>query len=124
MCVGGGLCCPSYVLLVRHQVADFGFAKHFGTDTMASLAGTWHYVAPEVFNADVELGGYGPAADLWSVGVITYQLLSGALPFDGTVSQLVQLITRARIEFPAELFEFVSDEAKDFVRCLLVRSSA
>ena len=108
-------------VLTAPQVADFGFAKHFATDTMATLAGTWHYVAPEVIDAEVDLGGYGPAADLWSVGVLTYQLLSGSLPFDGSVAQLVEQISRARFSFPPELFDNVSDEAKDFVRCLLVR---
>ena len=46
--------------------------------------GTPYYMAPEVIRSekDPEVG-YNEKADIWSIGVLTYLLLSGTVPFDG-----------------------------------------
>ncbi|CAN6303976.1 unnamed protein product [Urochloa humidicola] len=65
------------------KVIDFGFATSFGPgEIFRDEVGSLPYMAPEVF-----LRSYGPAADIWSAGVIVYQLLCGRHPFpapDGT----------------------------------------
>ena len=55
-----------------------------------------------------------------SVGVLAYVLLTGFTPFGGdTDAETFRNIARAELEFPNELFEDVSDSAKDFIRnCL------
>uniref|UniRef100_A0A3B1JJL5 Myosin light chain kinase 3 n=1 Tax=Astyanax mexicanus TaxID=7994 RepID=A0A3B1JJL5_ASTMX len=59
--------------------------------------------------------------DMWSVGVITYMLLSGLSPFLGeSDTETMNNILHANWDFDADAFENVSDEAKDFISRLLL----
>jgi tetratricopeptide (TPR) repeat protein len=66
------------------KVTDFGLAKRAGgpsvTQTQAAI-GTPAYMAPEQARGQREL--IGPATDVWALGVILYELLTGRRPFDG-----------------------------------------
>jgi len=60
------------------KLADFGLARVLDENTMASTAcGTPGYVAPEV----LQQKPYNQACDCWSIGVVTFILLSGTPPF-------------------------------------------
>ena len=61
------------------KIVDFGLSKIIGpNETSSESFGTISYVAPEVLKNQP----YGKDVDCWSLGVITYLLLCGALPFD------------------------------------------
>jgi len=77
----------------RVKILDFGIAKAV-TDTAAgtpvsSMMGTPHYASPEQF----EVGGkIDSRADIYSLGVMLYQMLTGALPFEAvSIRELIQL---------------------------------
>lgn len=98
------------------KITDFGLAKKMNDGKLATQCGTPNYVAPEI------LGGneYGAPVDMWSCGVILYILLCGVPPFYAEVTkELYEQIQNADYEFPDDLFESVSEDAKEVIRQLL-----
>jgi calcium-dependent protein kinase len=98
------------------KLIDFGLARHFlGHERMHGAVGSMYYVAPEVLR-----GSYDARCDLWSLGVISYMIVSGAPPFWGTDDRDIrQSILAGRWEFPLRFFADVSPMAKDFIARLL-----
>jgi serine/threonine protein kinase len=106
--------CPQVV------IGDFGFASRvYWPKSLTRQCGTPYFVAPEVL-----LGtGYDTKADMWSLGVILYSLLSGDLPFMGKSHlELFKKILGGKLEFGDELWGDVSCAAKDMIQKLLVVS--
>ncbi len=99
------------------MLADFGFAtKVFAPKTLTKQCGTPYFVAPEILLREA----YDQQADMWSVGVIIFCLLSGQLPFTGKRHlELFKAIIAGDFSFNEE-WEDISDEAKDLVGKLLV----
>lgn len=63
---------------------------------------------------------HGKPVDLWSVGVITYTLLCGYIPFRShDTQQLIEECKAAKLEFHDKYWKNVSDEAKAFIRALV-----
>ena len=70
---------------------------------------------------EVGAKGYTQAVDLWSLGVITYMLLSGTPPFKGRRDrEVLQAVRRGKYTLSGPKWDTVSEEAKDFIRHLLV----
>ncbi len=61
------------------KLIDFGFAKFCRSPELTERLGTPYYMSPEVLKKK-----YDKRCDLWSLGVITFELLTGTLPFLGT----------------------------------------
>jgi len=99
------------------KITDFGLSKDFTTEKLTTSCGTAIYVAPEVLMAT----SYDTGCDIWSLGVITYILLTAHVPFDGsTENEVFDKIMRAAYSFPKKLFEHISDEAKDFISKIFI----
>jgi len=99
------------------KVTDFGLSKDFGTATLRTSCGTPDYVAPEVLKGQP----YDNSVDVWSIGVITYILLCGFPPFYGSNDQQIfEKILKAEYDFPSPDWDGISQEAKDFIRAILV----
>ncbi|OQR79408.1 serine/threonine-protein kinase SIK3-like [Tropilaelaps mercedesae] len=81
------------------KIADFGFSNFFTPDaTLSTWCGSPPYAAPELF----EGREYdGPKADIWSLGVVLYVLVCGALPFDGSTLQILRTrVLSAKFRIP------------------------
>ncbi|KAI2661508.1 Serine/threonine-protein kinase ULK1 [Labeo rohita] len=95
------------------KLADFGFARYLQGNTMAAtLCGSPMYMAPEVIMSQ----NYDAKADLWSVGTIIYQCLTGKAPFQASTPQeLRQFYERNRSLSPS-----VPRETSSHLRHLLL----
>uniref|UniRef100_A0A7M4ES03 Death-associated protein kinase 1 n=1 Tax=Crocodylus porosus TaxID=8502 RepID=A0A7M4ES03_CROPO len=103
----------------RIKIIDFGLAHKidFGNE-FKNIFGTPEFVAPEIVNYEP----LGLEADMWSIGVITYILISGASPFLGeTKQETLANVSAVNYEFEDEYFRHTSALAKDFIRRLLVK---
>jgi eukaryotic-like serine/threonine-protein kinase len=63
------------------KVTDFGIARAASSSTMTrtgSILGTAHYISPEQAMGEP----VGPASDLYSLGIVLYEMLTGELPYD------------------------------------------
>jgi calcium/calmodulin-dependent protein kinase I len=100
------------------KIADFGLARLLQENSMASTTcGTPGYVAPEVL---MQMP-YGKECDYWSIGVVTFILLSGTPPFyEEDNFALFEQIKACKYDFEVETWQSVSAEAKDFVSKILV----
>lgn len=101
------------------KIIDFGFARRYTPNTpLKIMFGTPEFVAPEVVNFDP----LGKGTDVWSIGVITYVLLSGLSPFMGDTDQeTLSNVTACDVDFDDECFDYISDDAKQFIIKLMMR---
>jgi serine/threonine-protein kinase len=82
------------------KLADFGIARATGQSSITqvgSVLGTAAYLAPEQARGEEA----GPRADIYALGVVTYQLLSGRLPYEAT--SLAELAHKQQRESPTPL---------------------
>ncbi|XP_066567173.1 serine/threonine-protein kinase SIK3 homolog isoform X2 [Amia ocellicauda] len=106
-------------LLLDHnlniKIADFGFSNIFSRgQLLKTWCGSPPYAAPELFEGKEY---DGPKVDIWSLGVVLYVLVCGALPFDGSTLQNLRarvLSGKFRIPF------FMSTDCEYLIRHMLV----
>ncbi|KAF4080462.1 hypothetical protein AMELA_G00171730 [Ameiurus melas] len=104
------------------KIIDFGMAHCFlQGEEYRSMGGTPQYIAPEIINNEC----LSTAADMWSIGVITYILLSGLSPFQGeTNEETLRSIVELKYEFEPHYFSQTTSMAKDFIQKLLVKEQS
>lgn len=109
---------PENILLSKEGnvvITDFGLAKeglHGDNARTETRAGTPEYLAPEVIKGNK----YTKAVDWWSVGILIFEMLTGAPPFvSDQIQQLFEKIIKSQIVFP----KTVSAEAADLITKLL-----
>ena len=99
---------PGNLLRAREgevKLADFGIAKateQSSITQVGSVLGTAAYLAPEQARGEEA----GPSADLYALGVVTYQLISGRLPYEAT--SLTELALKQQQEEPPRLDTLVA----------------
>ncbi|XP_056226334.1 striated muscle preferentially expressed protein kinase [Seriola aureovittata] len=100
------------------KIVDFGSAQSFNPLSLKhrdSEAGTLEYMAPEMVKGEV----VGPPADIWTIGVVIYIMLSGRLPFeDKDPLKVESKILMAKFD-PAKLYTNVSQSASAFLKKML-----
>ena len=119
---------PENVLLERSggrftiKITDFGLAKLAPPEGFRTFCGTPAYFAPEVllrrWGTSQGYGRYGPASDVWSVGMIMYVILTGRNPFNP--EKLYDVIENLKnLELKEADWSTVSSAAKHLVKSLL-----
>ena len=102
-------------------VADFGLS---GKAPGQTCCGSPSYIAPEVINVGylrTQRDPYDCKCDVWSVGVITYILLSGKMPFHGrNFKETFAKIVKNQWSFVGEIWDkAISPTAKEFIKAML-----
>ena len=104
------------------KITDFGLAGIAHEEQgLTRVCGTPYYIAPEVLECARDRKGltYGPACDLWSLGVLAYVILVGVPPFQAPeVSDVLAAVLKGKWSFPSSVP--LSAAARDFIRRLLV----
>ncbi|XP_029498700.1 myosin light chain kinase 2, skeletal/cardiac muscle-like isoform X4 [Oncorhynchus nerka] len=100
------------------KIIDFGLARKYKPrEKLRINFGTPEFLAPEVVNYDFVSFN----TDMWSLGVITYMLLSGLCPFLGDDdNETLNNILACQWNFEEAEFTDISEEAKDFISKLLI----
>ena len=100
------------------RLLDFGLSKIVGNEEKCTEPyGTLSFVAPEVLQGKP----YDKSVDLWSIGIITFLLLCGYLPFDDKHSEreIARQTIQDPVPFESKIWSKYSSEAKNFVEGLL-----
>ncbi|KAK1974572.1 kinase-like domain-containing protein [Colletotrichum cereale] len=113
---------PENILIGIHgeiKLSDFGWSVYSPNRRRNTVCGTLQYLSPELIQLLEQPTSvrYDETIDLWSLGVLTYELVVGQPPFFDTQDCMTQKrITQADMTVPS----FVSPEAKDLIQKLLV----
>ena len=111
---------PDNIMITENntvRLIDFGLSKaNKNGQSLHTVAGTPYYMAPEVLE-----GSYTSKADIWSLGVLLYTLVSGYLPFQGNnAAEVFRKIKDVDYHFNHIEFANVSADCKDLISKLLV----
>lgn len=98
------------------KLSDFGFAKIFnGEENMTkTICGSPIYMAPEI----IKYNSYSNKSDLWSLGVILYEIIIGKPPYKASTHlELINKIEKMPVYLPLSIL--ISDHCRDLIQRLL-----
>jgi protein kinase X len=94
------------------RLVDFGFARHLSRGRCTSFCGSPFYIAPEMLSNS----SYGTSVDIWALGVLLFELLTGNPPFSGsTANEVYRRILFSNVEVPTSL----DSDSRDLLYALL-----
>jgi len=97
------------------KIADFGWSVHAPNNRRQTLCGTLDYLPPEM----IEGRDHDSNVDVWSLGVLMYEFLVGAPPFEASEHNATyDRISKVDLKYP----DFLSEDAKDLMSRLLVKN--
>ncbi|XP_065321718.1 serine/threonine-protein kinase unc-51-like isoform X2 [Gordionus sp. m RMFG-2023] len=115
--IGTSKMCPHHAIL---KIADFGFARFLQDGVMAAtLCGSPMYMAPEVIMSLQ----YDAKADLWSIGTIMFQCLTGKAPFQAQSPQALKAYYEKTPNLKPNIPSSTSHELKTLLLRLLKRNA-
>eukprot|EP00977_Amphora_coffeiformis_P018472 scaffold6506_cov171-Amphora_coffeaeformis.AAC.20 len=102
------------------KVIDFGLTKEYSiqNEILTERVGTLYSMSPETMK-----GIYTQQADLWSIAVCAFIMLANgqSKPFEGrTPKEVVAKVLRGEFSFDGDVWKGISEQAKDFIRRMLV----
>lgn len=119
---------PENIMLVDQspdspiKIIDWGLARPLSRSAMrlSSDIGTPSYVAPEVLCSKK----YCEKCDIWSIGVIAFELMVGYLPFNAFDGHFIETLQSGKVDFKKEDWDDISPSAKDLIKHMLVPDPA
>lgn len=114
---------PQNILISKDKtliITDFGFARYFETDVMLqTICGSPLYMAPEILLKKK----YNTMSDLWSVGVIMYEMIYGKVPFESrNLIDLIHKIKKVDIDYPIQITDKLSQNCINLLLSLLQKN--
>ena len=88
------------------KLADFGMSKVMDEDLTTTRLGSPIYMAPEMFVPEAK---YDIKADVWSLGIVFYQMVTGELPLEAKFKAEIPMAQRSLKPVPVELSECCKD---------------
>lgn len=95
------------------KIGDFGFARQVSNSLVQSVIGTPLYMAPELYYETF----YTHKADVWSLGVVFYEMIYGMIPFESLSIEALKVEQRTPVNFPED--ENAPDEVKSLITAML-----
>lgn len=101
----------------QSKLADFGLSNFMGnSEALVSKVGTPYFCAREVVTNE----SYDTKADMWSLGVVAFEMLSGRKPFEGAhTKSVLYAILDGRWGFNGQEWVGISEDAKNFISQLI-----
>ena len=111
---------PENILLDKNnnlKLCDFGWSKEINVGKRSTFCGTVEYMAPEIIDNE----NYDFSVDIWSLGILLYEMLFGYSPFRGSsLKDIVINIKEGNLIFDNR--KNISFECKDLIKKLLIHN--